>query len=841
MTQITDHIPNLVGGITQQPPETRIRTAVNKMVNAYPSAVQGLSKRRGAEHLMSLTSSSLGATTFMHQIDKSETERCIVMVNADGTVEVYDALTGQAKTVTMMGSAATYLASSDPSVYLRAVTAGDLTFIANRAQTVDYGTPATETHSDPSTRTQLFLPLRNDFVRRASSNNQRTQLQLSVTLEFDQRFEGVDYKHTIVLQGDNFGEFTQDIIASNNVYNTEYTAVGSSFVADNDGETIPWYTATNTLGTKPNDSIQISFDAVTWSLVFTCQDPTTTFRVASVSYIGEDADYSAKVKYAGQTVSDFEDLPDVGSDKDIVKVTGTADITEDDYYVRWNGNNWEEALGYNQQEALDPSTMPHVLCDNGDGTWTVEPYTWAERQVGDSHVNETPSFVGQNISDLFFFQGRFGICSGESVIMSEVKYYNNFYRTTCVQLEDDDRIDVQLRFNRIEIPHAAVVVQDELMLFSARGQFSMGAGGAVLSPKTVSVKQVGDFLTSPNVAPYSLGNTAFFTSEVGDFTTAREFYIGSATDERLQSNDLTIQCTQYIPNQARYISASRDHKILFVLTRSQPTKIYVYKFEYDGQSKVQSAWCEWELGIGNIESLSVMGSDLYIVSSLNSQRELSRIDIRDQQDLIGTEKLRLDMQSLPSASYHANGYGGGGGQAETLLNIPFDGTDVAEVWNLDGGYAIPVDRYTRGGNLFVKGDYTDLVAQNKIVVGIPYDMDVKLSTFYMKAPKKPQGEILVTDGRLTIQFINVAYTDTAAFDVEVANKGRDNKTYYAGPKAGFSVVRYGEVPKTSGSLRVPIQSRNDNAEISIKNPYPFGSTILHVDWFGKHIPNARRI
>ena len=120
-------------------------------------------------------------------------------------------------------------------------------------------------------------------------------------------------------------------------------------------------------------------------------------------------------------------------------------------------------------------------------------------------------------------------------------------------------------------------------------------------------------------------------------------------------------------------------------------------------------------------------------------------------------------------------------------------------------------------------------------------MDVKLSTFYMKAPKKPQGEILVTDGRLTIQFINVAYTDTAAFDVEVANKGRDNKTYYAGPKAGFSVVKYGEVPKTSGSLRVPIQSRNDNAEISIKNPYPFGSTILHVDWFGKHIPNARRI
>ena len=81
--QITDHVPNLVGGITQQPPETRIKTAVEEMVNAYPSAIQGLNKRRGAQFVSSLTSTALGTTSFHHTIDRDELEKYIVIVNSD--------------------------------------------------------------------------------------------------------------------------------------------------------------------------------------------------------------------------------------------------------------------------------------------------------------------------------------------------------------------------------------------------------------------------------------------------------------------------------------------------------------------------------------------------------------------------------------------------------------------------------------------------------------------------------------------------------------------------------------------------------------------------------------
>ena len=113
--QITDHVPNLVGGITQQPPETRIKTAVEEMVNASPSAIQGLSKRRGAQFVTSLTSSALGTTSFMHTIDRDEVEKYFAITNSDGSVEVYD-IQGNAQVVATSPNSFSYLATTDLSL-----------------------------------------------------------------------------------------------------------------------------------------------------------------------------------------------------------------------------------------------------------------------------------------------------------------------------------------------------------------------------------------------------------------------------------------------------------------------------------------------------------------------------------------------------------------------------------------------------------------------------------------------------------------------------------------------------------------------------------------------------
>ena len=303
--------------------------------------------------------------------------------------------------------------------------------------------------------------------------------------------------------------------------------------------------------------------------------------------------------YASRTVTDFDDLPDRGSANEVVRVSGQSGTQEDDYYVEWDGSQWVESIGFGEVENLDNETMPQALIRNADGTWTLRPHDWRGREVGDQYSNETLTFVNQQINDLFVFQGRLGFCAGESIVLSETDYFEQFYRSTCVQLEDDNRIDVQLNFGRVEQPYAALAVQDNLILFSDKGQFRMYSGSGVLTPKTATVIQIGDYATSTKVRPHAIGKSAFFTSEIGGFTIAREFFLGAATDDRLLSSDLTIQCPQYVKANARYIQASRDHKTIFVLSRDDPTSIYVYKFEYDGEQKIQSAWCKWTLGVGD--------------------------------------------------------------------------------------------------------------------------------------------------------------------------------------------------------------------------------------------------
>lgn len=1104
--QITDHVPNLVGGITQQPPETRIKTAVEEMVNAYPSAIQGLSKRRGAQFVSSLTSTALGTTSFHHTIDRDEQEKYIVIVNSDGSVEVYDTQTGTSQLVTVDFRSAPYLASTDPSVSIRAVTAGDFTFISNRSKTValDAGTDSSATafthelgynrfdslnpsvpngyvdaiykvglkikydrtllnssvqtfevnpiadleasmpsmdhygynkrqesvpwtitatgqtgewqypesgatwqapaspfqvYSRPFNGTgaiNYFLPVGTnntddpafglvdsvtgpdqrsaDFSNRlklynsTSSNralitdsinlssiygtpvspssisvtayNFGTVQSFAVTLA-KKRSQGnweqgapISYNDILAARLQGFSKSFVDEDGASFTFSISAASVDNegklSITTQIDGSDAATYisSATETIGNQtfpaliygvnesrgdPDREQSVFFSGigtdsadrtVTLGHIRTLNDGSKQIfysKVSSSSHLtalttaitnatisGPDADGNAftvsfsettqdaandgvtiradapffisDVKeylsttpttliegaknYASRTVTDFDDLPDRGSANEVVRVTGQSGTQEDDYYVEWDGSQWIESVGFGEIENLDNETMPQALIRNADGTWTLRPHDWRGREVGDQYSNETPTFVNQQINDLFVFQGRLGFCAGESIVLSETDYFEQFYRSTCVQLEDDNRIDVQLNFGRVEQPHAALAVQDNLILFSDKGQFRMYSGSGVLTPKTATVIQIGDYATSTKVRPHAIGKSAFFTSETGGFTIAREFFLGAATDDRLLSSDLTIQCPQYVQGNARYIQASRDNKAIFVLSRDDPTAIYVYKFEYDGETKIQSAWCKWTLGVGTIESFGLFQNYLYIVSSLGTERELTKIDIRDQQDIPGTELMRLDMQvvpTTPNSTVLSSGVSGTSEDPETQITIPYDGTGLVECWDLSNGHTIPITSFTSSGNLILKGDYQSRINAGKIVVGIPYTMDVKLSTLYRRAPRKPNGEIVVNDGRLTINYITVAYTDTVAFTVETSSRGRSTKTFNSGPKVGFVDVKFGEVPKTSGHLRVPIMTRNDNAEIRIKNDTPFASNILHLDWFGKHNPRARRV
>ena len=891
MPYLSDSLPSLTGGVTQQAPELRLPSAVDSATNAYLSAVHGVNKRRGAEHIGNLTSNALGTSTFVHTIDRDAAEKYIVTANSDGTVEVFD-LNGTDKIVNTVGNAATYMTCSDPAAELRATTVGDYTFLVNRTKTVlantaadvrpTLGRNASFAIANHSGGGKYTLVIATDID---NGNGTVTTYYRSVSYDSKTRTDGTSTTTTADrTTGGSLtaASYTSTTTTAARTTSTPEVQSDHSRIASDWGTGTTIASAFDTVTATATDTISMPSVATTQSTTTsasgsdstTSQNDTTVLNSIKdvISSLAGGVDGTSTV--GGQTwtvtnntqghshdavgelqsnrefyivsfngpsgsncthvssvVSDFEDLPQHGAEGQLVRVTGKKGTTSDDYFVEWTGQSWRETFGPNAQEQLDADTMPHVLVRQSDGTFDLTAYTWDDRLAGSSDSNESPSFIGREINDVFMHQGRLGLLSEESVSLSESQAVSNFYRTTAIQVEAADRVDVDLNFGRVNILYAATPIRNQLLLHSDKGQFLLFAPNGVLTPQTVSAAQVADYKVSPSVKPVLLGDTAMAVSEIGSYTQVREFYLRLA-DERILGNDLTIAVPQYIPAGARSIAVSRDHKFAAVHTTGDSGALYVYKFEMAGETKVQSAWSRWELGDGSIEGMAMFDDHLFLVAGLGAERELIRIDIRDQNEI--EDKLLLDYAVVPSAAYYS-------AQNETLLTIPYDANLLTvEIWDLSNGNTIPYDRITSGGNLFVTGDVTANVSN--IVVGVKYDMEMVLSTIYRRIPKKDgTGEMITTDGRLQLQHVHVAYSDSVTFEVDVASRGRPTRSYTAGPRAGFVDIFSGVVSYDSGFHKVPVMLRNDNATIAIKNTTPFRSNILHVDWFGDHQPKARRI
>ena len=94
---VSKTIPNLINGVSQQPDSLRFATQCEAQENAYPSVVDGLTKRLPTEHLLN-TGITGDAKTFVHTINRDETERYSVVIR-DQSIKVFDLLNLNEETV----------------------------------------------------------------------------------------------------------------------------------------------------------------------------------------------------------------------------------------------------------------------------------------------------------------------------------------------------------------------------------------------------------------------------------------------------------------------------------------------------------------------------------------------------------------------------------------------------------------------------------------------------------------------------------------------------------------------------------------------------------------------
>ena len=141
MANITQTIPALTAGISQQPDEQKIPGQVRNMVNALPDVTHGLLKRPAGKFVASLSDGTNNSTSngkWFHYY-RDEAEQYIGQIARNGVIKMWDCLTGAEKTVVNGIGNNNYLTHTGDED-IQTLTLNDFTYLNNRTKTVEMDT-----------------------------------------------------------------------------------------------------------------------------------------------------------------------------------------------------------------------------------------------------------------------------------------------------------------------------------------------------------------------------------------------------------------------------------------------------------------------------------------------------------------------------------------------------------------------------------------------------------------------------------------------------------------------------------------------------------------------------
>ena len=340
----------------------------------------------------------------------------------------------------------------------------------------------------------------------------------------------------------------------------------------------------------------------------------STDRLASSSWAWSDSfGNEASFGFKGQ-IRSSQNLPDRMPDSlidTIVEITGGTDESEDNYWLQYTGTTWIESREPGMANTINEDTMPHVFKRNTLSNFTFEPWTWDTRRVGSTTTNPEPSFIGNTIESMFFHKNRLGFISNDSVVLSELSEYGNFWATSIRTIPDTDPIDLAIATTDVTILRAAVSTAETLILFSDDAQFTLNSIGGPLTPETAVIEVASRYNYTSKAPPKAVGNVVYFASESGGFTQFFGYRLAEGTDITKAEN-LTVHVPSYIPKDVRYIRGHSSLGTIFAWSEQEPTSLGVYNtLTVEGQV-VQSAAHMWSFS-EEIAGVEVIDNSLYMV------------------------------------------------------------------------------------------------------------------------------------------------------------------------------------------------------------------------------------
>ena len=500
---------------------------------------------------------TVAATHTEQQLTDATTEYNTAKTAYDATVADVETATTGKRALYDAAVANCAITTAPSNAYLKDATADDLefltlndyTFVLNKAKTVSMTTDVSPSQVDSG-----FV-----YLNTLSSNS-----HYSVTLSYTDD-NGTAQTHTL------------DTAVANNTHD-EIDDVLDDLIAENNSD----FTIT-----KVGYGIYIT------------RNTTTQYTKFTLEVEGGQTDNS--IYGFTDSVPNTSFLPAQSVDGHVVKIINTTDVDIDDIYVKFETNgsankgvgSWVETIEPGLNYKLDPLTMPHQLVRQADGSFKYEPVTWIDRLVGDDNTNPLPTFVGQKISNLFFYRNRLGFLSNGNVIMSKAADYFNFFNTSAQVATDDDPIDISAVGTRPAFLNHALPTAVGLVLYGSSEQHILSTDSDLFSPKTVKISRLSSYEADENIEPVSVGTSHAFVSKTPLYTRLFEL-LDINRDRPPLMNDDTVVVPELVPASVDSMAASSALSLISLGTKGT-NDLYQFRFLSAGRDKRQlSTWYKWK-------------------------------------------------------------------------------------------------------------------------------------------------------------------------------------------------------------------------------------------------------
>lgn len=133
----------------------------------------------------------------------------------------------------------------------------------------------------------------------------------------------------------------------------------------------------------------------------------------------------------------------------------------------------------------------------------------------------------------------------------------------------------------------------------------------------------------------------YFVSKRADFASVNEYRVAQYYTDTKDAEDVTAHVPYYVPNDVYRMIGSSNDNLLCLLTTTDPSALYVYKYLYLNGNRVQSAWSKWVFS-GEILGGDFIGSSLYLAIRYGDMVFLDKITLSyNTEDFRDTETYRV--------------------------------------------------------------------------------------------------------------------------------------------------------------------------------------------------------